>query len=245
MRKQLIICDDNKDDLKEIRAVVEDFIQRNQLNYEISEFVSGQKLLQACKEGELQPTIIFMDIELKQEIGIEVVKMINEIMPDTHVVYVTNYLQYATDVYTTEHRYYVLKPELSKRIQGVFDKILKLSEHSKEEVVINLKQNVEIVLHKREIILLEREGRGTKIDVKVDGEVKKYHSNIALDEIAERIGNSYITQCHNSFYVGFRFIKLYRRDSILLETDEVIPISRKYQPVVRKEFTKWTKAHLF
>ncbi len=245
MRKQLIICDDNRDDLKEIRAVVEDFIQRNQLDYEISEFVSGRKLLQMCKEEKLKPEIIFMDIELNQETGIEVVKMINEIMPDTQVVYVSNYLQYATDVYTTEHRYYVLKPELSKRIQEVFDKILKLSELYIEDVVIHLKQNVEIVLHKRDIILLEREGRGTKVEVRVDGVEKLYHSNMALDKIAERIGSAYITKCHNSFYVGLYFISLYRRDSIVLETGEVISISRKYQQVVRKEFTNWTKEHLF
>ena len=56
-----------------------------------------------------------MDIELPDMTGIEVAKEINYLVPYCYIVYVTNHVDYFTDVYSTEHQYYVLKKELKER----------------------------------------------------------------------------------------------------------------------------------
>lgn len=47
--------------------------------------------------------IIFADIEFENENGIDLMKKISELFPGVQVIYVTNYLFYAVDVYETEN----------------------------------------------------------------------------------------------------------------------------------------------
>lgn len=55
-----------------------------------------------------------MDIELELDNGIQVAGMLNEKWPDCAIIYVTNYLFYAIDIYQTEHIYFVLKEQFEK-----------------------------------------------------------------------------------------------------------------------------------
>ncbi|MBQ9068557.1 MAG: hypothetical protein IJ131_05755 [Eggerthellaceae bacterium] len=54
--------------------------------------------------NERTPDLVFIDIEFdgKPE-GIAAVREINERVPNCQVVYLTNYLQYAVDVYQANH----------------------------------------------------------------------------------------------------------------------------------------------
>lgn len=238
---QLIICDDNPHDIEKSKLLIQKHLSERNTDYKISDFSSGESLIQACESNLMTPDIIFMDIELDGINGIETVTTINRLLPNCHIIYTTNNLQYATDVYTTEHRYYVLKPEFEKRLPAVFDKITQSNEELDQEFMIPLKRKGQVLVNKKDIIFIERYGRGAKFNVNNI----TYESNLSLVEAGTAVGANFVIPCHNSFYIGLRHIKSYVRDQIELKFDIIIPISRKYQPLVKKEFTKWTQAHLF
>lgn len=239
--RQIVICDDNPHDIANVRTILHKHISECNMQYDILDFPSGESLIQACEAKTVAPDIIFMDIELDGINGIETVTSINKLLPNCHIIYTTNNLQYATDVYTTEHRYYVLKPEFEQRLPAVFDKIVKLTEESSQEFVIPLKRSGQVVVNKKDIIFVERYGRGTIFNVNNT----IYESKLSLVDTGDSIGNNFLIPCHNSFYIGLSHVKTYTRNQIELEYDITIPVSRKYQPLVKSEFTRWTQAHLF
>lgn len=67
-----------------------------------------------------------MDIELPDMTGIEVAKEINHLVPYCYIVYITNHVDCFTDVYSTEHQYYVLKKELKEHLSQIKEKIWRM-----------------------------------------------------------------------------------------------------------------------
>ena len=69
--------------------------------------------------------MLFMDIVLENEEGkngIDIVTAVNKKWKDCQIVYLTNYLFYATEVYHTEHVFFALKEQFEERIGGFSEK---------------------------------------------------------------------------------------------------------------------------
>ena len=113
MRK-IVVCEDGEREAEKIQKILQDDQGIFEEEVEIFLYTTGKKLIDDCKSGKLTPDLVFMDIELPDMTGIEVAKEINYLVPYCYIVYVTNHVDYFTDVYSTEHQYYVLKKELKE-----------------------------------------------------------------------------------------------------------------------------------
>ena len=47
--------------------------------------------------------------------GIDAAKQINLIQPSAQIIFISSYLEYFSDVYETEHLYFVLKSQMAQR----------------------------------------------------------------------------------------------------------------------------------
>ncbi|MGI6500014.1 MAG: LytR/AlgR family response regulator transcription factor [Anaerostipes sp.] len=242
MVKNIVICDDSDIDAKTTKSIVEAFVKephRDGVSIEIYS-VAGS-LIEDLKHEVIKPDLIFMDIELKDMIGMDAVKQINQIHPRCFIVYLTNYIQYATDVYSTEHHFYVLKSELKKRLAQIHEKIRRVEDFSQEKVRFSLLNSGQAVIPKGDIVFIERKGR-----VSVIRTIKsEFETKLKLAELENLLGDSYFVRCHNSYIVGLKHIKIYKRDQILMENEVKIPISRSYQQKVREVFVQWSSMNLF
>ncbi len=240
MKSQIVICEDVLQDREKITYIITLYLRNLNMDYTITAFTSGEALIGACESRKIQPHIIFMDIQLDGMNGIETATIINKIAPNCHIIYLSNHLQFATDVYTTEHRYYVLKSEFEQRIGSVFDKIF-TTDDCEKDCIIPLKHSCQVVVNPKDIIMIERNGRGSKFFVKDT----IYESTLPLKDAEALIATDSIVQCHNSFYINLDYIKSYEREQLELKNGLLVPISRKYQPLIRNRFTRWTQEHLF
>lgn len=82
---------------------------------EIMDFEYHDELLGALKAGK-RPDVVFSDIELEEINGIGLAVMIKDISPDTNIIFVTGYSQYAADAYRIHANGYILKPVTSGRV---------------------------------------------------------------------------------------------------------------------------------
>ena len=237
----IIICDDN---LEEIQCA-EDILRESGLcpekEYQIIKYTSAGQLLSDCKCNCVKADIIFMDIELAQESGIKAAEQINAIWPQCDIVYLTNYLQYAVDVYETKHLYYILKSEMRERLPRVWEKMRQSSRQKDEKVQIVLKNSGTLLVRTNEIYYAERRGRTTIIYL----QDRKAETITKLDELEQLWGGCQFVKCHNSFLINMNQIVLYKRDSVEMKNGFVVPISRKYQKMVKEVFMQWSRKQLF
>lgn len=260
MSKTIIICDDERKAAQRTKAVLEDFI--NECSIQIYE--SGKKLIEDIREGVISPELIFMDIDLvgigsihgvdnenekddkkddkkDEENGIRIAEEINGLLPSCDIVYLTNYLEYAVDVYNSDHLYYILKPELAKRLPALWEKIRDIQTQENRKIAIALKGSGVMVVNGDDILYAERNGRITEIYL-IDGKVE---TMTKLSELEGLWGGQQFIQCHNSFLINMKRIRVYKRDAVEMKNGDMIPISRKFQQNVREVFLTWSKRQLF
>ncbi|WP_435921351.1 response regulator [Paenibacillus sp. DYY-L-2] len=70
-----------------------------------------------------QPDIVFLDIHLPELNGIELAEQILELRPETHVVFVTAYDEYAVKAFELNALDYILKPLRMERLEKTMNRI--------------------------------------------------------------------------------------------------------------------------
>lgn len=238
MRENIIIYDD-KSAAKETKSILVRFKESicNNENWKISIYNDVSQLIKDIKNGNIEPNIVFINVDMKLELskGVGVVKQIGEIAPKCNIVYLTNYAEYASEVYRTEYSYFVPKSELEKRLPEIYIKML--NKKYQKILQIELRKNRFVAIKQSDIIYLERKGRRTFIC----GRTENWETYLSLSELEDMIQDEGIIRCHNSFMVAMKEIKSYVREFCIMSNGENIPISRKYQPIFKQKFLQWSK----
>ena len=87
-------------------------------------FDRAQKALSFVEDHSCD--LALLDISLPDMSGITLARRIQELRPETDVVFVTGYPQYAVDSWTVHPKGYLLKPVTKKDLQEKLDYILSL-----------------------------------------------------------------------------------------------------------------------
>lgn len=104
---KLAICEDNPSHYEIIHTILQKYPPGA---FEITHFTSGDEFLLAAAENGCPYSIVLTDIDLGSDTvnGISLAEKINHISPDTQIIFISQYLQYATAVYETEHAYFTI-----------------------------------------------------------------------------------------------------------------------------------------
>lgn len=138
----------------------------------------------------LEPDLIFLDIELGDKQGIDVAHDLNKHYKDCSIIYLTNYLSYAVDVYETEHIYYVMKEEFQKRLPDIMKKYDDNRKRAEEKTSYTKITVQEIggpirTISEESIIFCERNIRETIIYI----EDKKIRTREKINSLEELLSN--------------------------------------------------------
>lgn len=240
---RLIFCDDNEIQMKALSEKVLQFCgQRDDYHDEAVLCTTAFQLLKELKDCDTDKTIVFMDICLKEKDcnGIGLAEKINSLYPDILLVFLTGYPCYASDVYETEHCYFMLKDELEQRLPTLFDKIIP-ARVNKNRHWLNLHIGFKVYrVRQSQILFLERNLRKTKIYMKAEPPVETTEK---LDILMEQLNSEMFIRCHNSYIINLEYVREIRRTNIILEdgsdAGKDITVSRAYGKEVKRRFTAW------
>ena len=114
-----VVCvDDEKQMLKQMVSLCEKTADVD----EIHGFDRAKKALRWVKDHSCD--LALLDINLPDMNGITLAKRIQELRPDTDIVFVSGSPQYAVDAWTVHPKGYLLKPVTKKDLQEELDYIL-------------------------------------------------------------------------------------------------------------------------
>ena len=180
----IAICDDNSADAEKIRFSLMDITQ----DLEMKCFSTGTELIESVKSGN-NYSVLFQDVYLEKESGIEVAKSVKELSPDTQVIFVTSSLDHAIDAFKVQATDYLVKPCSEADIVKAFARVsVKMNTKYSVPVVINTGKEIH-VFHTEKVIKIESDRHYTVI----------YCSNnrterllINFSYVAELFGNKFI-----------------------------------------------------
>ena len=158
--------------------------------------------------------VVFADIDLNGESGLECVKVLLALDPKLKVVFATAHSEYMANAFEIYAFDYLVKPFNVERVVKTLKRIRDNhyeeekaqtgSEHLeqyKEKLLIKGKEQISFV-DKKDIIMVERVESVTQIITKDE----TYRTSIGLGEIEEKLSTKEFMRCHKSYIINLSMI---------------------------------------
>lgn len=217
------LCEDNEIQHNQILSFLETI---SLPKHTINSFYKGNDLYNSIQEAmkDKEPyDIVIMDIDLPDGNGIKFSKQINVFSPHTIIIYMTSYEDYVSDVYDTEHIYFILKKNYQKYLPhalSLANDALNKQRRASLKIFWN-KEEYNIL--QKDIFYMERQLRTTMIMTPT----QTYSTSEKLADLLERLEDSFAL-CHRSYIINLKMVQEITKDSALLVDGTSIPISRRY-----------------
>lgn len=192
---------------------------------------------------QLQPEIVFMDIEMPKMNGMEAAKSLTELKNVPLIIFTTAYPEFAAEAFRYEAIDYLLKPYDEEQLQQTVERIekklslQKKSDSGKTIGKLAVEENGEInYIVPSEILYIYRDVKVTKIITKSG----QYESRIALKNLENRLSTFSFFRIHKSYIVNLDYVTRlspWFNGAYQLEIDgisETLSVSRNYVKVLRK-----------
>ena len=117
------------DDEKAMLTQLHNAIEQAEPGAQIMDFNRAKAALDAISDKSLKPDVVFSDIEMPGMTGLALAIRIKEMSPETKIIFVTAYSEYALDAYKKHVNGYLLKPVEPEMVREELDALdIKASE---------------------------------------------------------------------------------------------------------------------
>ncbi len=226
---KIAIIDDEQKMLNEYNRRIEDIFENNGIEGEVIIATSDPKeFLTTVKSGLIN--VCIMDINLRSATnGMQLAKQIRKLENRCEIIFITGCFEFVRDAFEVQAYNFIYKPgwtNLEKtlnRLNKEFTNRMLLKRN-----VIDIKCSYEVYfIAIEDIVYLERNGTKTSIFTK-SSELQTYEG---LEDIAKRINDKRIKQCHRSIFVNIEFISCFdqKNKKLILKTGVSCDIGPKFQ----------------
>ncbi len=226
----IIICDDGKKDRTLLIDLLKDYEQKNDLEFEITEYSSGIKLCEDHKALQ-KCQIVFLDINMDDMDGLKAAMKIKEMYHAIYIVLVTAYMNYVLDGYKVKASRFLLKDDLEQTIGECMD-----------DLICEIGKNNQVV----EFPFVEGK-RKLRVDKIIYIETAK-HKNLfytqtqvysvyqKLDEIERKLQGMGFVRIHLSFLVNLRYVERISSYVMKLKNGKELSVPKSRYAEVKRQF---------
>ena len=212
---------------------------------EITEIITAENLLEGVAKIKSEaPAMVFLDIEMPEHSGLEIMNFIDQETLDFEIIFTTAYGDHALQAFELAAIDYLLKPLRATQVKKAVDKCIALMGKSQLSLKLQeLKESLSLVEFKKiglpvadgikfielkNIISFEADGMYTTVDTTTEGKILiskpiKYFANL-LAKVP------YFYKPHRSFLINLRFIKQYVKSDggyMILDNGKTVSISKE------------------
>lgn len=197
----------------------------------------------AVKEiSVLKPDLVFLDIELDEDNGLELAKQLEHLDPTPAIVFATAYDEYALQAFELNAIDYLLKPFDENRIQHTLEKIKKLQKIGGKDsslytplkndrngkMAVSVDEKIILVPYMDILYIESFEG---KCMIKTLKQEYKVHE--ALVEVEKKLNQDQFLRVHRSYIVNLEHIAeiepwFNATHNLIMKDRSKVPVSRTY-----------------
>lgn len=230
-RMKIVICDDHQSDISVIKDILLSYPPTQ--SSKIDTYTSGDNLIQSIKEN-VKYDIAFLDVDMPLINGIDLGRTIKELSPNTRIVFVTSYPQYAIEAYNCEAFNYLLKPvDTNKAIDVIKRLVQKYKEENKYIIIKEKSKKVRININ--DIYYIECYKRHIFYHLK--DEIHDTVDNIS--KVLDKLKEYGFYQIHQGYIVNFNKIKCFDKYSAILDDNRSVEISIRKKKEVLLAYSKY------
>ncbi len=215
---KIAICDDNLQDAEGLR----DILTRTEGNDVIDLFRTGEEFLSAVRERKYD--LVFMDIYLRDEDGITVVREMRKISPATDVVFATISDSHALAAFSVNAIHYLVKPYTEEDILEALRRARapKALDRTESSLTISIGRDIYNLLQ-RDIIRVESDNHKTNIYMK-NGSV--YSTRMQFGKVEEELDRHFMT-INRGLAINMRYVTKWGTQEVVLSDGRTCLVSRR------------------
>ncbi len=228
---KIAICDDEWIQLQATKAQLEEAYKS--LDLRIDVFQDGRQLIASTEK--ICYDLIILDIEMPGIDGLSVARKLRELKQETALVFLTSHLEYALKGYEVNALRYLTKPVKKEQLTEIINHLI---EKNSEARRILLKAEDEMVMVSvRDILYMEACNQDIRI---VTGD-REYLRRYNIRDYEEQLNPYFFVRCHRSYLVNLSHIARIAGRDIVVDNQDIIPLSRTREKSVKEALILYTK----
>lgn len=234
---KVAVCDDELSILNELEVLINRYRVEHNQDIVYKTFQSPVELLTEIEKGMCWD-VLFLDIIMPGENGIDVAKEIRQSDTNVKIVFLTSSSEYAVQSYTVNAYYYQLKPISEECFFHLMDSVVSECEKNEQSYLI-LKCKNGITRINLEKLKYCEVMRRTLLFYMEDGQV--FERMGSLEELSEQLNTySRFVRPHRSYLVNMEFIQNISCKTITMSDNTKIPIPHGKYSDVKDKFLEYT-----
>lgn len=218
----IAICDDEKEQRSILSESVLRQMELNGIPCRVKEYSGGGLLLTELNKDPYHFDILFLDIELGPENGVDTAKLIRKKNPDCMIIFVTGFSDYVFHGYEVGALNYILKPYKEQKIGQVLKEALFRMNKWKEHYITVPQGSGIVRIPAKEILYFM--SRLRKIALVTKEKEWEYYGK--LSEIETAVPSCFI-RIHQRYLANMALAERIEKDSVLIAGIQ-LPVSRQH-----------------
>lgn len=220
---QIILCDDNPNDLNDIKSVLIDCNYKD--SYSLKSFQDPWDLLYYFEDNR-EIDVIFLDILMPKISGIEIAKKLRKSGFDGFIVLLSSSNAYATQSYNVNAFTYLLKPPEKYVVQSVIEKIEQIQTVTKNcKFKIKLK-NGERFISFSELMYIEVKNHHLYFNLHNEEIIRIYGKLSDYSDLL--LADSRMVQGNRSFILNMDYINRCENGAVLIKNGVWVSIPKGF-----------------
>lgn len=226
---KILIYDDQQKDIENLKNCIQIFFQKKNIEYTLSVCKNSDELYRNAFTYD----IIFLDIEIGEENGIELGMQLRNLACQSRIIIVSQFSKYLIEGYKIQADRYFIKPITQDVFEAEMENVI--SNYFKQHVGFIDSSISKTKIYLKDILYIEYLDRKSVLHF-INKET--ITTTYPLKHWLEQLQGFAFAQPHKSFIVNFTYIKKFDTQDILLTNNERIPLSRHYKKNFEMEYIK-------
>lgn len=230
---KIAICDDDQFICGELETLLINILESKNIRHDIDVYFSGEELVSTFNNSSTSYDLIFLDIELPKQNGINIGTYIRENLADqrTEISYISSKTSYALDLFKLRPIDFLIKPITTEKVIHVINTYLTVTEHNYKNFQYS-KNKKTFSVPQPEILYFEHKGRKTILHTSTEA-IEFYDS---FDNVLSKLNNERFISVHKSFIINYRYISKFGTKEVTMIDGRIIPISQSKRTQVHQKF---------
>lgn len=223
------ICDDDEQFTILLETLVLNYAKTKGISIETQTFISSDTLF-SCIEEEGLFDILFLDIDLGNETGVDIgMRIRSDLKKETmQIVYVSVNEEYAMQLFNIRPMNFLVKPVDSQKVAYILDEYERVFDFQNRFFTYHIGKR-KYRMNENCILYFQSQAKKIKM-ITQDGTIEFYGK---LSNVTPRLNKRMFCAVHKSFVINMRYVSQYRSDSILMIDGTEIPISQSMKQTVK------------
>lgn len=184
-----------------------------------------------------QCDILFLDIDLGEKNGIDLARAMRKRNPETVLIFVTNFNEYAPEGYEVNAFRYLSKLDLDQKLPIYFSDALAVHRKCTQNIEILCEgENVSIPV--QALLYIESRGHEQSLHL-VGGSRDQLFTRLTMYQLENLLFSLGFLRIHKSFLVNMVYLQSLQSTGAVLTTGQSLPVGARSYRENKQKFIKW------